>query len=123
MLTIRKEQMEALRRPRLERLYLDLIVHIRTSFAEQSAGMSDEELQQHIRKAVGRASQYQLRSERALYKFVSLSMLYGTDFDQAETTKWMRAILTDAEISSPNRRMDLLYDEVIRRLKLDEKND
>jgi hypothetical protein len=122
MLTIRREQIEALRVPLIRRFHQELLEHVKTHFVEETEGKSDKEILEHIRQALKRAEVYGLKAERELYMYINVSMLYGADFDEQEETKWTADYLTDEDVSSPTLRMNRLYEEIVHRLEVDENN-
>jgi hypothetical protein len=117
MLTLRGEQIEILAAPRLERLYEDLVAHVRKDFPEETDGLSDERLLAHMRLVLKRARKYGIRAERDVYKYVNLSVLFGPYFDEKEETAWTKDYLLDEDISDPHQRMNRLYEEAIDRLE------
>ena len=122
MLTIRKKQIQAMR-PALVRRFLEkLLQHIRTFFEAECEGRSDEELLEHIQRALERAGAYGLVAERDLFQYVNVSMLHGPDFDQQPETTWTRDFLTDEDVPDPGQRMDRLFQEVVHRLEVVEQN-
>jgi hypothetical protein len=122
MLTIRREQMEAMRVPLIRRFHQGLLEHVKTNFLDEIKGKSDKELLEHIGQALKRAEGYGIKSERDLYLYINVSMLYGPHFDQEEETFWTRGYLADEDVSSPSQRMKRLYEEVVYRLEAEEKS-
>ena len=121
MLTIRKEQTEAMRRPLVEQRIVDLVAHVKQDFPEETRGQSDEELYDRIEETLKRAERYDITSDRDVYKYVNISMIYGIDFNEQDETDWTADYLTDQEVTNPTHRMDRLYSEVIRRLEAEER--
>ncbi len=121
MWTIRKEQIAALRQPLVAGFHRELLGHVRKHFVEETENRSDEEILEHIRQAAGRAALYGFTSERDVYNYINISMLLGPDFDQAKESRWTRKFLVDKNILSPSRRLDRLYEELTRRLELEER--
>ena len=117
MLIIRKKQLETLRNPRLKQLHRDLLVHVKEHFQAEVAERTDQELLDHIRRALDQAAVYGLRAERDLYLFVNITLLYGLEFDRQDQTAWTREFLEDEAVSEPGQRLALLYDEIIHRLE------
>lgn len=122
MLTIRKEQMQALRRVTIQEFEKDMLQHLMQFFPDESAAMGDKALRAHIRHAIARAKEYGVTSERDLCKYLNLTMVYGRNFDTDRELEWMRDFLTDADVPDPSERMSRLYAEALYRLELEEEN-
>lgn len=122
MITIRQEQIEALRIPLIQQFCQELLEHVKIKFVEETEGKSDMELIEHIRQALKRAEVYGLKAERDLYMYINVSMLYGPRFDQQEVTAWTRDYLLDEDVSSQSQRMERLHEEVVYRLEAVEKS-
>jgi hypothetical protein len=117
MLTIRKEQVQALGRVAIQEFEKNMLRHLKQFFGDESAAMGDEALREHIRHAISRAKQYGLTSERDLCKYLNLTMVYGGDFDTHPELEWMRDFLTDPEVPDPSERMSRLYAETLYRFE------
>ncbi len=122
MLVLRKEQKDALRIPLIEKQIMGLVEHIKTNFPDETAGKTDDELFDRIKETLVRAEKYDIKAERDVYKYVNISMLYGADFDEAEETAWTADYLNDEAVSTPNMRINRLYEEVVCRLEVEENN-
>jgi hypothetical protein len=117
MLTIRKEQMQALSRVTIQEFEKDMAQHLTQFFPDESAAMGDKALRAHIRHAIARAKEYGVTSERDLCKYLNLTMVYGRDFDTDPELEWMRDFLTDPEVPDPSERMSRLYAETLYRFE------
>ena len=117
MLTIRKEQVQALSRVTIQEFEKDMLQHLMQFFPDESAAMGNKELRAHIRHAIARAKGYGVSSERDLCKYLNLTMVYGRDFDTDPEVEWMRDFLTDPDVSDPGERMSRLYAEALYRLE------
>ena len=118
MLTIRKEQVQALSRVTIQEFEKDMLQHLMQFFPDESAAMGDKALRAHIRHAIARAKEYGVTSERDLCKYLNLTMVYGRNFDTDRELEWMRDFLTDADVPDPSERMSRLYAEALYRLEL-----
>jgi hypothetical protein len=117
MLTIRKEQMQALSRVTIQEFEKDMAQHLTQFFPDESAAMGDKALRAHIRHAIARAKEYGVTSERDLCKYLNLTMVYGRDFDTDPELEWMRDFLADPDVPDPGERMSRLYAESLHRLE------
>lgn len=122
MLTIRRDQLDALRAPAVHELVLELVTHIKHHFPAETAGESDEDLYARVKATLHRAEKYGMQGKRDAYRYVDVSMLYGADFDERPVTAWTVDFLTDEDVSSPSQRMNRLFDEVSYRLEVEESN-
>lgn len=78
-------------------------IHLRKTFPDTTAGMSDEELRERVRNGRNRAAPYGLRSEKQVMWFVDSAMILGETFDTGEVHPWARAILIDPARSADDR--------------------
>ncbi len=122
MLIIRKEQKNALQISLINRQILGLVDHAKNHFPDETAGKTDDELFDLIKVTLERAEKYDIKDERDVYKYINISMLYGADFDEQQETKWTVDYLSDEDVSSPSKRLDRLYQEIVHRFEIDEKN-
>jgi hypothetical protein len=95
---------------------------LRAHYPAATVDLSDRELSATISATIARARQYDLQSEADHWRFVNLAAAFGWTFDTDPAFGWMRAMLTDAEVSAPSDRLHLLMDESIRRLRVLEHN-
>lgn len=77
--------------------------------------MSDAELDEIIREAVGRALEHDIRTERGTCKFVVLWLVLGRDFDRDPQQPWIREILGGTRVHRGMSPIDLLFREALRR--------
>jgi hypothetical protein len=111
MLTIRREQMEAL----LAHQRLSMAVtHARKFFPEQCAQLQSEELWQTARSAMKRADSYGLTAMRDALQFLDLAIALGPDFD---SLPWAREILEDRSGTGARFRSTRLYMRAVRHLR------
>ncbi len=122
MLRIRREQMQAMRAPLRNKMRQDLMEHARSCFPDEVMEMGEEDTFKLIDDAMTKAESYEVASERDMYKLFNIIMLRGVDFDEDPDNEWMTAYLTDSEILNPSDRVHRLYEEVVRRLEVEENN-
>ena len=103
MLTIRPEQMDALRRYMTERFERRLFDHIRRSFPAESEKLGEEAALELVRTGIARAANYGLDTEYDAARFVVLMVARSPDFDTE--TPWARELLTDESLP-PRERLD-----------------
>jgi len=120
MLTIRKEQMQALNRVTMEEFEVDMVRHLMHFFPNECAAMGDKTIRAHVRDAISRAREYDVTCERDLCEYLNLAMIYGWDFDADPELEWMRDFLIDPEVADPGERMRRLHAEALYRLELAE---
>jgi hypothetical protein len=119
---IRRAQLAALGRVRLDSFAADCAEVLRAQFPARTKSLSDEDLLEHVHDCIRRANDYGLESERDVQRFVNLAGAFGWDFDQTPEHAWMKGYLTDETVSSPSQRIERLVAESLRRLGLEAKN-
>ena len=93
MLTIRREQMEALGRYSLDQFEAAMIRHLRTRFPAQTETRIDSDLREMIKNGIGRAAVYDITLENDVKRYLEYMVLYGPEFDQTPQTAWAGDIL------------------------------
>jgi hypothetical protein len=81
MLNIRKEQMAVFSRVQLKKFEDFVLPHLHKSLREQSEALGDAKLRETIQYGIKRAARYGITSERDVYKYLYLLVVYGRDFD------------------------------------------
>jgi len=115
MLTIRREQMDALLA--YQRLSM-AVTHAGKCFPEQCARLQPEDLWQTAQSAMRRAASYGLTSMRDALQFLDLAMALGPDFDSR--LPWARQILEDRSGTGSRFRSTRLYLREVRHLRSQE---
>ena len=103
MLVIRKEQMEALSKQRLQQFEDRLVQYLTETMPDQCAARGEDQLRQDIRHGIERAVSYDITGERDVAGYVELLVRLGRDFDQRAETSWVQAILSDRMSTAENR--------------------
>jgi hypothetical protein len=103
MLVIRQEQMEALRKDRLEQFEARMVAHLKQLMPERCATLGDEAMRHDIRHGMARAAAYDITAERDVARYLELALRLGRDFDSSPSTPWARPILVDRSSSAENR--------------------
>jgi len=91
VLTIRNEQMEALRSAVEARFEKQVLAYLRRQFPGRCGALPDETLCDHVRKCIRRARGWGIMAERDICKYAVLGLVMGSDFDRARP--WAAAIL------------------------------
>ncbi len=100
MLTIRKEQMDALS-AYMRRSFEDRMVkHIVADFPQQFERLKEEGTREFVRAGVERCAGHGIDTEGGIRVIVDL-LLEHADFDASSDMAWARKILQDAELSGP----------------------
>jgi hypothetical protein len=116
MLIIRETQMRAFAlASRLARLrpYVEYVLEYHP---DRAAAIGEAELPAYVKAALTRACEYGLGTNREIFRFLDLTVLFGPDWAR-EDLKWMHESLTDASISDPSRRLDRLCRRALFRLE------
>jgi hypothetical protein len=116
MLTIRREQMEALSAYMRQSFEDRMVRHIAQSFpaefkrmASPSAG--DQPIRVLIRQGIERAGSNEITSERDVGRFIDLMIVMGPDFETNTEAAWARSVLRDKTL--PARvRMELIHQQL-----------
>jgi hypothetical protein len=74
-------------------------------------------------RLVERARGYGLRSPAELAAFVDLAATHGIELETLPENAWMRAMLTDPDVSVPGQRLERLVLEIARRASREKKNE
>lgn len=93
MLIIRNEQMEALSEYMVEYFVDEALLHLRTSFSEQTKDVTDADLRAMIHTGIDNAGAYDITIEEDVMRYLELMITYGADFDTNPDTAWAEEIL------------------------------
>lgn len=121
MLILRDEQIEALERDRLARFRRFARKHLEKHFAPELVGRSQQEIEAIIRRGIRLGRTYGVREEWAWLKLIDLLVVFGADFESRPDFGWVRDILRDRRVGSPERRVRLLMREALAHLRRHER--
>jgi len=116
MLFIREEQREAFRQYMLEKFEYSMLVHLQSSFPEQTEGMTEPHMLDFIRSGIQKAEGYEVVTEGDVQRFLELMLTFSVDFDVNSETPWAAEILGNEHIDG-SEKIDRL-DEHIRSILL-----
>jgi hypothetical protein len=106
MLTLRREQLDAFRKPMRERFAQQLAVELRERHHGRFEGAEDREVDAFVETCLNRAEGYQIRSRDTVRRFAHLMAEFGPDFD-----------LKIPPVREVLRRFDLNGGQKLRRLE------
>lgn len=109
MLQIRPEQMEEFAGPGRLRFEAKLIALLRGSFPDWAEQQSEEQLRTFVRHGIARATEYGLRTELEVARYVNVMQALGSHFDVQPAHDWARRILENERLSGIER-LDRLAD-------------
>ena len=109
MLTIRKEQVEALSAAGVENFIDRAAEHVGKFFPEHVKALSGERLREDIRYGITRAASHGIVSERDVCKYIDLMILYGRDFDKDPNLPWAQSVLRNQAIRNPSSKIERLF--------------
>ena len=110
MQKIRPEQMAQLDQAAREDFHRRLADYLREELPEETGGMDDAALQQHIELSEKRANGYGVHSEASVAQWVCLTFAAGLQFDEIpEVQDYLTS--PDAEVSQEEK-VSLLVDEL-----------
>lgn len=99
MLTIRPEQMEALRRPVQERFEERMLVHLKMAFSRHIEGLTGDELRTLIRQGIVQAAEYGVVLAPDVSRYIEYRVCYGAGFDRDPKRPWITEILRSSTLS------------------------
>ncbi|MDI1451257.1 hypothetical protein [Polyangium sp. 6x1] len=99
MLRILREQVDALRQAELEEYRGRVLAQIREIFPTQWSTLGEEGCASLVDRGLGRAARLGCKSEQDVFRYVSLMLVLGPDFEEDPALPWVREILEDAEAS------------------------
>ena len=111
MLTIREEQMEVFRQAARPRFVERMMEHLRVTYTEQTAQVSDPALQADVENGIECASGYGIETKYEIQQFLECRIELGPDFDTAPETAWAGEILHDGQMSAEEK-MDAITDRM-----------
>lgn len=115
MLVIRDAQMKAMARPAREHFAGEVRAHLQKYFPDECSLMGAGALDELIAHGIGRALARGFETERQVYKWLSLAIEFGRDFDSDPSLPWVAEILSETTPMSPNGKLDLLVREALER--------
>ncbi len=107
MLSIRREQLEALGLGRREAFIDRLVEKLRQHWTTECAALDDAALRQRVGDVMDRAARYGLRAEVDVARYVNITMALGPTFDEDPRYPWARAILEE-EAFTPGKKVERL---------------
>ncbi len=108
MLIIRKAQMDAIHRERLDEFRVWMRAHLRRHFREQMEGRGDAELDSLIDRGIRRAQQHGADQERSFCKYLALVAALGEGFEADPRYPWAARVLADDALADGNTRVEVL---------------
>lgn len=110
MLTIAKQQMEALETAALRAFEDRTLAHLQRYFPAHCALLGETQMRVVIRLGLARASAHGLTPECCVRGYIDLMCVLGSGFDQDPLLPWAAATLAGDEKMHEVERGDLLYD-------------
>lgn len=116
MLTIRREQVDALGDAMLREFERAMIVHIRTWFPAHYRVLQDDGARAMVRNAHAKATLYGMATKRAVALYLNATLMLGAHFDTDPMYAWAAEILPDTR-RHPRVRIDKVTDEMLKTFK------
>ena len=91
MITIRREQLDALAAPLAVQFVDEAVAHVAKLFPEQYAELGKEATREAVVHAIDRAEHHGLSSDGEVLTYVTLTFIFGRDFDSE--LSWAEAAL------------------------------
>ena len=123
VLVIRESQIQALSIRRTQEFTARMLCHIGAHYGERARALEPAALLVRVETALDEARGHGLKTERSLYQYMNLCMSFGWTYLDEPENAWMRErYLSNTALGSPESRLRLLADEVLRRMEVDEHN-
>ena len=121
MLTIRKEQDQALALAMEQQFEQKIFIHLKKFWPANCRSQGEAGVRESIRQGVDRAHGYGMKTEYDIARYIDLMYSMGMDFDSDPEFPWVIEILNN-EKSPLSEKMDRLYEETEQRLGVTEIN-
>lgn len=99
MLSIRKEQMEAMRIDMLKRSYRQLQTHLQQRYPEHTAEIDNEQLQKLVITGIDQAKKYKVTDHNDVRRFLEYQIEYGSNFGYTPETQWAEPFLNHSNLT------------------------
>lgn len=106
MLIIRQDQMQALSEYALRQTQNRLLSRIKTAFPRECREAGEASVREIVEKGMERAGKYGLENEDEVFRYISLMITLGNDFDQE--LPWAMEILNNDSYENKAVKMDIL---------------
>jgi hypothetical protein len=94
----------------LRRRFVDrMVAHIAEFFPSRFQELGEQAVREWIEDGIQRASQYRIRSERDVCKFIDIMIVFGRNFDTDPQCPWAPPILK-AEPTDPSMKTERLLE-------------
>jgi hypothetical protein len=103
MLIIRQEQVDALRAVREREFERQAAAYLWRKFPVRCTRLGEDVVRRSVKIAMRKRTEYQFDSEEAVLLYLDLMYMLGFDFDTAAESAWVRATLTDYDLSARTR--------------------
>jgi hypothetical protein len=98
-MVIRRQQMEVFRSYTRQQFEKRMAAHLRAAFPEQTAKMTEPDLQAAVRARIEESISYGLDYEKEIERYLDYTVIYGAEFP---SLPWAKAILGTGE-SGPTK--------------------
>jgi len=92
---IRRRQIDAFSEYQMKDFRKRMAVYLRTTFPEKCTNMAEKPLSDLIKSGIAKARSYQLKTERELTMYLTLSVGLGPDLYESDDLLWARKLLYD----------------------------
>jgi hypothetical protein len=108
MLTMRKAQMDILRRDASKRFAEHLARRFAALWPERASRLAEAH-RLFVDASIQRAMSYGIESQSAIARFVNLSHIWGHDFENRPEHAWALKILTNPNLKGQRKMDDLVF--------------
>jgi hypothetical protein len=103
MLTIRKEQMELLKRHMASQFANRLVRQWRSSYPEATKSRSDAALLDDMKNAIQDAESHGITGQAEIERYAGFVMEYGASFGSSPTSRWAGAVLERSDLAGSEK--------------------
>lgn len=117
MLTIRREQIEALNADMRRRFEIRMVAHVNQFFAQRCQLLGDAGVREWIVAGIERAAKYDIKAELDVCRYIDVMFVFGREFDVDPRYPWATRIL-NARASTARARVNHLVKSAKKRVPL-----
>lgn len=116
MLVIRKEQRKKLSKYMADSFEDKLLLHFKEFFPKHFKMLGKETMQNTIHHGVQVAAAYDVSSRREVCYYISMMLMFGSDFDRDPQLPWAAELLNDRSLDHHPDRVELVFQRALEYL-------
>ncbi len=119
-MTISQTQFDACMQAERDRFVQRMENHLRYVLPDECSALGDTGLRELIGVGIDKAATYGIQIEYGVAKFITLMLMFGTDFCNAPEHPWTRQVLNDTELDESACKGELLYEAALEHSRIEE---